>query len=72
MTGNVMFHEFIKKSVAEEDTKQELSDHEDKEDIQIQETETKIEETNSKVENIGTKVKKDKKIRKKNKQSEFS
>lgn len=64
MTGNVMFHEFIKKSV-EEDTKRELSDDEDKEDIKIEETETKTEETDTKVEEIGTKIRKDKKIRKK-------
>lgn len=43
MTGNVMFHEFIKKSVEEENTKRELSDDEDKEDIKIEETDSKVE-----------------------------
>lgn len=61
MTGNVMFHEFIKKSVEEENTKQELSDNEDKEDIKIEKIETKIEDADTKVEEIGTKIKKDKK-----------
>lgn len=65
MTGNVMFHEFIKKSGEQEDAKQELSDDEDKEDIKIEETEMKIEEADIKTVETDTKIRKDKKIRKK-------
>lgn len=41
MTGDVMFHEFIKKPLEKEDTKRKQTDDEIPEEVKIEETSTK-------------------------------